>query len=77
MNANERQESLFDALMVSEQLLAILNRLKAKEPERGRLLAIAATDVEKVAAWIAYVINSMPEEERLAASFWHVAAKEE
>ena len=52
----------FEEMAISWHLLVLLRKLKAADPERGREWAIAATDAEKLHAWISYVVAMVPEE---------------
>lgn len=52
----------FFELDLSWQLLGALRSLKASDTIRGREWAIAATEAEKLHAWIGYVVGMMPEE---------------
>lgn len=50
------EESLESAeLQMAKKLRDALDELKSADPERGRLWAIAATEAEKLIAWIGYV----------------------
>ena len=51
----------FEEMGISWQLLVLLRKLKAADSERGREWAIAATDAEKLHAWISYVVAMVPE----------------
>lgn len=52
----ELSEKRSYVLDTSWTLVQALNELKQEEPELGRLWAIAATDAEKLHAWIGYVL---------------------
>ena len=49
-------------LGVSWDLFKGLRRLKLHEPEKARLWAIAATEAERLHAWIAYVVGVASDE---------------
>lgn len=52
----------FSELDLSWQLLGALRHLKTSDSWRGREWVIAATEAEKLHAWIGYVVGMMPEE---------------
>jgi hypothetical protein len=45
------------------QLFQMLKKLKGSDPQRGREWAIAATEAEKLHAWIAYTVTFAFDEE--------------
>jgi len=47
----------FSELRLAEELHSALIGLKSADASRGRLWAIAATDAEKLFAWIGYVVG--------------------
>lgn len=48
-------------LQMAWELYRSLVELKSADPDRGRLWAIAATDAEKLFAWIGYVVGTAEE----------------
>jgi|CXWJ01.1.fsa_nt_gi hypothetical protein len=54
----------FVELDMSWKLLEALRSLKVNDPIRGREWAIAVTEAEKLYAWLVYVAEMMPKDDR-------------
>lgn len=54
----------FVELDMSWKLLEALRSLKVNDPIRGREWAIAVTEAEKLYAWLVYVAEKMPKDDR-------------